>query len=511
MGGEGIKTFASAFALLPLRRLDIAFLLAGLSACDHGNSVDVDASDFLDVGATHSSAGTNGSADASANGSPDADAGSSEDGATNGSADASANGSPDADAGSSEDASAGTAADGGAKSSDDGGKGGWGDGGWSSTPKNTCPTGPLLERSPIAPADLWSLAPLGSLIPDNHTFPTPHMYFYVVDVTAGIDKEAAVSAPAHMFVTSASKRVRTSSAGTITTLDLDFVICDEVTGYFINLRRFTGAVLTAFSALPCTLTGTPAESTCQVKFSPALELRAGDSIGTTGDIAGGVGGMDVGLRDTRIANGRSAFANPERFCKVGETPGRNRCFVACPLDYMPSTLATQIGPLFVDRNGIQMDATPACGLSVYFDFAGTALGYWFPATGPSGPSVYSAEQYVLYTGPNDYKHAYQTFSLGDSFDVATPSLVHGNYTFAPQTTGKINRDFKTVTDSAIYCYDTLYSQVRSPLASGPAVVNRIVLIQLDATAATLTVDAQQAATCGTGPWTMSAGAVRFSR
>ena len=41
-----------------------------------------------------------------------------------------------------------------------------------------CPaSGPVLDRPPVDLAELTSMAPVGTLVPPDHTFPTPHMYF----------------------------------------------------------------------------------------------------------------------------------------------------------------------------------------------------------------------------------------------------------------------------------------------------------------------------------------------
>ena len=56
----------------------------------------------------------------------------------------------------------------------------------------SCPTGTLFSRAPIDLDDITSMGVLSSLIPPGHTFPTPHLYIYVLDTDATEDITATV-------------------------------------------------------------------------------------------------------------------------------------------------------------------------------------------------------------------------------------------------------------------------------------------------------------------------------
>ncbi len=357
--------------------------------------------------------------------------------------------------------------------------------------------------------DIAYLQPLGSLIPDNHTFPTPHMYWYVFGANAppGFTPKAVV-APGHIFVTQISTRSSTiGGRANVMTYDLDFTICDPVTGYFINLTQFTDPRLLAAVA---TASCDPTSNTCNIAVDPVIELQGGDPIGVTGDPVG-VHGVDMGLRDHRIATGESGFVDPSMYDQPSTAGPRSRLYAACPLDYMPSTISTPLHLLFKDPFGIVMNWKPLCGPSVYNDIAHTAMGYWFPpGYDPNDPS--RPEWNVLYLGPNDYDDTMQSFSNSDAFD-SSGVFPHGLYTFTPRAAPSlVDRDFASITDTQITCYDL----------TGPAPAHWTgrLLLQLqpapggDPARDHLIVEGQSGP-CGPGPWALTAGSpatrVTFSR
>jgi hypothetical protein len=366
-----------------------------------------------------------------------------------------------------------------------------------------------LANAPVRIENVLTLGPLGSLVPPDHVFPTPHFYFYVKNDTTPSEIESPVFAPADLNVTQIGLRVYQRLGGKTNYPDyqLVFRVCESIDGYFIHLRSLThpdlAAALAANSCTPVPTTGGVfSDAFCQ--FPVNVLIASGAQIGTTGDSVAGVGGLDLGLRDYRLPNGRSGFARPDRWCSEGGRNPYDRCYAVCAIDYMPAAERAKYLDRFTDSTGVVTRSDePRCG-TIYHDRAGTARGAWFAVGTPS-----RTETYQLYLGPDAYTERYQTISMGTS----VPGLAAGGYLFRPASSGTVNRPFESVTTQSVACYDTFYGRL-SDAERGIQQGNRAnltMLLQLQSGGAQLKVAAGPAGTCGGGPWTMPASAIVFER
>lgn len=376
-----------------------------------------------------------------------------------------------------------------------------------------CKSGPLFQVAPVHVEDVEHLGPLGSLVPPDHTFPTPHMYIYS-KVKDGGPIAATVYAPADMVLVSAGLR-HYDKIGTKTDYidyTLVFAVCAEVDMYFHHVSSVSHPAIAAaidaekakckFSADGGVNTGGGSnEQYCAMEVR--ADVKAGDAIGTSGDKEARVGGLDWGARDRRMPNGRSGYINPARHC-----PGQNvfdRCYAFCGFESLPSEVYAPYRSLFTDFTGtvIRQDE-PHCG-TTYADVPGTAQGYWFAAQRPAvlnGP-----EEYELFLGSSPYTAAYDIFSMGRN----VPDLKASRYVFRPSTSGNVNRRFAQLLPGETACYEALYDRESAIPQGAPPLTNLTILVKLETDAQKLTVEKRPSATCGTGPWTFGNSVGTFIR
>lgn len=363
-----------------------------------------------------------------------------------------------------------------------------------------------LKMAPIKAEHIDHLGPLGSLVAGDHTYPTPHMYFYVKnDATPG-DIEAPVYAPADLVVNGVSRRHYGQLGGRsdYTDYGITFSVCGQLQGYFIHLRSLAQPQLQQAVTANCQLAATqnPNETFCQIATN--IPLKLGEEIGTTGDKLAGAGGLDMGLRDYALPSGRSAFANPERWCPAGSQGNvYGRCYAVCPLDYLPEAERSALLPRFSDSlKALFRSDEPRCG-TVYQDLPGSARGYWVsPGSDPA-----RSELAQLFLGASSLAADIGVFVTGNSI----PNLPVRQYLFAPQRSGRGNRAFEQISDEQVYCYDSFYQRETDLLAQRNPLTGTILLLRLSNAGQSLSIEAQSAAACGAGPWTMSAQAATFLR
>jgi hypothetical protein len=355
----------------------------------------------------------------------------------------------------------------------------------------------LFTSFPVALDDIIDLAPLGQLTPPGHVLPAPHNYIYVIDYQNPTDKEALVYAPGDMTL----KHIGLRHYNTIgqytdyTDYTLLFTVCSEFDLYFHHVRSLSPPSFTNAAAqitATCNFSTTRNEDYCSGNVN--IRIRAGDIIGTTGDLKGGVYGLDIGARDYRLSEGRTRFANPDRYCSPLERNAFSRCYTVCPFDYYPTEIRQQLQ--FTGKSGqIVRTEPPVCG-GVHYDGANTARGNWFLIGVQE--SIYSPEASFLFVGPDNVRPSISVFSVG----TAVPSLPPGAYEFQPATSGPANLDFGSVTaDGQIHCYEA-----GSQMFGNTKV---IVLQLLDST--TLRIEGSQAASCGSGPWAFTQNFTDFER
>jgi len=380
-----------------------------------------------------------------------------------------------------------------------------------STPSDTdstvtsCPSGALFSRAPINLDDVTSMGVLGSLIPPGHTFPTPHLYMFVLESDTTVDHEATIYAPADMTLFDIIFQYAefSGSKSDYTGYHLHFSVCDDVELYFINVRSLTHPdIVSALADGDCPSSGADRNyQECHLRVN--IPINANEVIGTTGDLDAAIFGMDVGVRDYRLETGRSSFANPARWCDEYNPQITDRCYTACFFDYMDSDEAYPYLNMFfkTDITDIQRTEDPVCG-TVYLDVEFTAQGYWFPSTENPTTEVNS-----LFLGPNDYLPSKHSFSTGN----AIIGLASRVYTFTPESSGLINSKFNEITDSEIYCFERLYDSLYSLVNEAPVYMHFIIVLQLSSNGNTLTIEKQTASSCGSGPWSFTENAVNFYR
>lgn len=374
-------------------------------------------------------------------------------------------------------------------------------------PSVACPEGNLFSRAPIELSDVTSVSPLGSLIPPGHTFPTAHLYIYVMDPEDAEDVIATLYSPGDMHLTQVVYNYNEPSGdrGEVVNYHMHFNVCDDVKLYFINVRSITHpGIVAKMEGDSCPSSGADQNyAQCSIPIYDGVAIAAGDVLGTVGD-ADVATGVDVGVRDYRQPTGRSAFANPDRWCSeiIDDILITQHCYSACFFDYLDGAVAEPYLDLVKSR-GVTRTAEPRCGW-IYHDVEGSAQGYWFPTA-----EVSTSEVDNLFIGPNDIEPSLDSFSAGERI----PDLDSNVYHFHPQSSGMVNLSFDLITDSQTYCFDELYNSIQSAInESADSNLDFIILLKMSDDAQEVTVEKQDDPMgCGAGPWAFTSNAVTFYR
>lgn len=302
-----------------------------------------------------------------------------------------------------------------------------------------CSTGQTLTTSPIDPADIRSITPLGNLNPPDHTVPTDHIYL-TLKQNNEIDPSTARSVVSPGEVTLKQIMRVGSKQGELQVTDdfkLNFVACQSVEFYFDHVTKLAPTLLTAYEEKKprCDIhQPRPGDeiSYCQINLS--LKLKAGEPIGEAG--GGRASGLDMGATDPRAP--ALAYAKPSRY-------GTRDRQIICPLDlFSPPTkdeLYAKLGSERVKRVG-----EPRCG-AVNQDVAGTAQGNWYSGTGNmKQPENWSHGLALVH---DNFDPAVGVVSIGGVINPTATKI-----SFTPTTEGQKNRDFDQIKpDSLIYCYE----------------------------------------------------------
>lgn len=264
-----------------------------------------------------------------------------------------------------------------------------------------------LRRFPVSLDNVRSLAPLGKLVPGDHTFPSPHIGVWAMGPSE--NARVPVFAPADMTITSLG--IARTVTGESTYEDRYTITLETCGGvvqmYFHLITQLAHPSLVATLAGGCTPQGPGSQKFCSMQLQ--IPVRAGEQLGSVQSNFG----LDIGFRDYRLPTGRSAFVNPARQC--GPDPNTHviydRCFAACILDYLPA--GTERDVLFSRLHDGTLQLSPTtesrCG-NIYTDVAGTAQGIWYAA----GSTDRYTEAPHLYLGPSTFTATAATFSIGTS-------------------------------------------------------------------------------------------------
>ena len=161
------------------------------------------------------------------------------------------------------------------------------------------------------------------------------------------------------------------------------------------------------------------------------------------------------------------------------------------MDYYPENLKNE---LKARLGGYAQDGKILLGVDcgeVIQDIPGTAMGAWVP---PGTGDISHEPPYMALVHEN-VEPQYLVVNMGDSAEKA--GLPHGKYTFLPKSEGRVNRHFKEITsDGKVYCFETVdtYQPNERPKVN-------ILLDMLSPTK--LRIQKYEAASCGTGPWSLT--------
>ena len=352
----------------------------------------------------------------------------------------------------------------------------------------SCQGTEFLTVSPIDPADIGEIAPLGNLSPPYHTLPTDHIYVNTTPVAAGVAKVATVVAPGTLVIVEVTKQTRTGGGQSDgVNYGLRFFPCADVAMYFAHLITLSAELASQVGQItecdPPSSSGGITSAECRKRVE--INLAAGAQIGTAGGTA--FPGIDYGGADSRTPE--LAFVNPGR--SYGSGQGFGQSHTICPVDYFVPAVASALRAKF-GRNGVRRTIAPVCG-TIMQDVANTAQGRWyFDNTARDDPHLALAH--------DNGDPRIGVISAG----ISIPSLPTGAREFTPATSGRVNLDFPLVTnDGSIYCYQTFSPSPPPPL--------RHVLIQLTSPTQ-LRIEGVIGATCGDpSTWTFTSGAKDFTR
>lgn len=306
---------------------------------------------------------------------------------------------------------------------------------------SACTGSSFFTSLPIALADLRGLVPLGALNPSGHTFPTDHIYFYIQltdpSNSASDPKNVNVYAPGDVRITDITAQENISTSPSYTDYTIVFYPCAELKAYFGHVQSLDPSISAQIGAIDsnCQTYTTGGNTFKSCSKTVSIDVTSGTKIGTAG--RKGQTALDLGAYDSRITP--TGFANLSRF-------NTNYPYAVCPVDYFLTSLKSQIEARFGSYDGTTLRTTlPVCG-TVGQDIAGTAQGIWFKPN-----SVEVTEDPHLALVHDNVNPSTAVFSVGTS----VTNVSYGTYTFTPQSSGFVNRDFKDVTaDGSKYCYAT---------------------------------------------------------
>ena len=339
-----------------------------------------------------------------------------------------------------------------------------------------CPGGDtaLFTTPPIADAELAGLGPLGGLGPPGQTFPAAELRFHVRDTAA------RVVSPGAMTIWQVERTEALAAAAGQTEHVVRFSPCANVSAYFTRVSELDpslAARLGPFEDASCASTETLRTCIKTVR----IDMPAGAPIGTVD----GAQALDFGLGDNRQPPLPYFDKRRDDFDPL---------HAACPVDYFDATSRATLEARFSDATGtVPRTAAPLCG-EIAQDRAGTAQGRWFvPDTAHSMP-----QSRHLALVHDNVDPAVPVFSVGTSL----PAFL-GTWTFAPQTSGTIDRDFRDVRPGILYCWNVTPWPPRAGVPAWMVVAGMPDALRLQLTART-------AARCEDGPPTLE-GAIEFER
>lgn len=349
-----------------------------------------------------------------------------------------------------------------------------------------CPSGPVFTVLPLDPTDFRAFRPLGFPAPPIHIFGAKHSAFII-----NLPGQPAVSGRPVRFPSDATVTdvVSTESAAG-SGYQVTFAPCRDLKSYLFHLGTIAPTLEKAFKTSIQTCQdfdfGAAGGRTRKCGARLSLAAKAGDPVGGSDAFAG----VDWGVVDYRVT---LPYANPRRY--DGDYP-----HIGSPVDYAAPDVRAQLEAKLGSIDGrVRRTADPKAG-TIMQDVPGTAQGNWFTAdanfmnTTDFSPFLGLLHDFVDPDVP--------IISMGTS----VRGMTSGVYTFAPRSTGLINRDFRDVRpDGQMYCYEQFQGGVtRSGLNLASA---NGVLVMTMPTPTSLRVELQVGPTCAS---TRMPGATAFT-
>ena len=197
----------------------------------------------------------------------------------------------------------------------------------------------FFSVSPLDYKDFTDLAPLGTVSPPSHTFPTDHMYFFLkkddINDPESIPNKVPVYAPGDMTITKIGSQERYEGGKLLSSdFNMDFVPCEEVSGYFIHMSSLSEKLKSEFDKQDkrCNEYDTGGYNYNNCEAGVEIKVHAGEVIGTAGGMAGQAA-LDLGMLDFR--------ADPLQYANQKRWEGKSVTTV-CPLDYFSSPAKVEI-------------------------------------------------------------------------------------------------------------------------------------------------------------------------
>jgi hypothetical protein len=346
----------------------------------------------------------------------------------------------------------------------------------------SCEGGLVFTVCPVDLDDVSTIVPLGNLNPPGHTFPTDHIYWYLRAAgSTGVTVETPLYAPGDMTLTSATASHHVNAGLTDFGITMECGDVVLILGHVTTLAENIFGNSTDLSGWDLQneySTGGETYRMYSKQFNRAIE--AGDSLGTAGGNPG-QWALDIGTYDLSATSGTAA--NPSRW--------QNSWYrhAVCPLDFYEAGPVVDAIWALVARDGGAGDMYP-CGQALQ-DVPGAAHGCWF-LDGVTEP--YPEDNHLALVWHNT-QPALAAISVGTMI----PTLTSGVYTFTPENTGALNRDFSDVTaDGAVYGYTT------AGLPGG------VIIVSLP-TSNTLWIEHLPSATTNPASWVFTAAKTLFNR